>query len=107
FFQAECCLRDATVTGVQTCALPIWLLELGREQADVAVCRRYVGLLSAELEKPTQATRLMVGIAELLLALEPHERAERAVVGLLTDRKSVAAGTRGGVAGVDRRAGEE
>src|SRR5436305_7852620 len=49
-----------------------------------AVCRRYVGLLSAELEKPTQATRLMVGIAELLLALEPHELAERAVVGPLT-----------------------
>src|SRR5256886_10864594 len=38
------------------------------EQRIEAVCRRYVGLLSAELEKPTQATRLMVGIAELLLA---------------------------------------
>src|SRR5438105_5243518 len=31
------------------------------EQRIEAVCRRYVGLLSAELEKPTQATRLMVG----------------------------------------------
>src|SRR5208282_6720406 len=25
FFQAEDGIRDATVTGVQTCALPIWL----------------------------------------------------------------------------------
>src|SRR3989449_7976847 len=54
------------------------------EQRIEAVCRRYVELLSAELGKPTQATRLMVGVAELLAALEPHEREERAVVGLLT-----------------------
>src|SRR5690606_39984373 len=25
FFQAEDCIRDFPVTGVQTCALPIWL----------------------------------------------------------------------------------
>src|SRR5881396_3096184 len=49
-----------------------------------AVCRRYVELLSAELAKPARATRLMVGIGELLAALEPHERASRACVGLLT-----------------------
>src|SRR3989337_2230220 len=29
FFQAEDCIRDATVTGVQTCALPIWALGVG------------------------------------------------------------------------------
>jgi phosphoglycolate phosphatase-like HAD superfamily hydrolase len=49
-----------------------------------AVCRRYVGLLAAELAKPTQATRLFPGVAELLAALEPHEAAGRALVGLLT-----------------------
>src|SRR5215510_16195497 len=26
FFQAEDCIRDGHVTGVQTCALPIWTL---------------------------------------------------------------------------------
>src|SRR2546430_14405577 len=40
FFQAEDGIRDLTVTGVQTCALPIWILpairELGIEIADVA-----------------------------------------------------------------------
>ncbi len=49
-----------------------------------AVCRRYVGHLRAELAKPTQTTRLMAGIADLLAALQPHEAAGRALVGLLT-----------------------
>src|SRR2546426_4166038 len=49
-----------------------------------AVCRRYLGLLAAELAKPAQATRLMSGVAKLLAALEPHEQAGRALVGLLT-----------------------
>src|SRR2546421_6505133 len=29
FFQAEDGIRDLIVTGVQTCALPIWALEIG------------------------------------------------------------------------------
>jgi phosphoglycolate phosphatase len=49
-----------------------------------AVCGRYVDLLAAELDKPTQATRVFPGVAELLAALEPHEAAGRALVGLLT-----------------------
>src|SRR6185369_1282212 len=45
FFQAEDGIRDSSVTGVQTCALPIWgrlllpagdvLVELGRVRLDV------------------------------------------------------------------------
>src|SRR5260370_8747696 len=43
FFQAEDGIRDSSVTGVQTCALPIWKefeLELMRDQKDnvVVVC---------------------------------------------------------------------
>ena len=49
-----------------------------------AVCRRYVELLTAELAKPTQATRLYPGITDLLAALEPYEADGRALVGLLT-----------------------
>src|SRR5437879_10686930 len=49
-----------------------------------AVCRRYVDLLTAELAKPTQATKLYPGIADLLAALEPYEADGRALVGLLT-----------------------
>jgi len=49
-----------------------------------AVCRRYVDHLRAELERPTQTTRLMAGVGDLLAALEPHETGGRALVGLLT-----------------------
>src|SRR5690348_18244516 len=34
FFQAEDGIRDGRVTGVQTCALPIWTLVLGRRFLD-------------------------------------------------------------------------
>src|SRR5256884_7029435 len=30
FFQAEDGIRDVAVTGVQTCALPIWVMELAK-----------------------------------------------------------------------------
>jgi phosphoglycolate phosphatase-like HAD superfamily hydrolase len=49
-----------------------------------AVCHRYVEHLQAELDKPTQTTTLMPGTRELLGALQAHETAGRALVGLLT-----------------------
>src|SRR6266705_2386702 len=47
------------------------------ERAIAAVCDRYVALLTRELESPTQRTRLLDGVAELLAALAPHEAAGR------------------------------
>ena len=49
-----------------------------------AVCGRYVELLTAELAKPTQSTKVYAGVVPLLAALEEHEAAGRALVGLLT-----------------------
>jgi phosphoglycolate phosphatase-like HAD superfamily hydrolase len=49
-----------------------------------AVCRRYVELLRAELEKPAQSTQVFAGVAELLAALESQEAEGRVLVGLLT-----------------------
>src|SRR4030066_637732 len=37
FFQAEDGIRDSSVTGVQTCALPIWRRSGRRKEASVAV----------------------------------------------------------------------
>ena len=37
FFQAEDGIRDVAVTGVQTCALPIWVVGGGGVAIDVAV----------------------------------------------------------------------
>src|SRR6266511_2387646 len=35
FFQAEFCIRDFHVTGVQTCALPIYRLEIDPAEAEL------------------------------------------------------------------------
>lgn len=58
--------------------------ECNSEDRISAVCSRYVELLTAELAKPTQATRVYPGIQELLAALTPYEADGRALVGLLT-----------------------
>ena len=58
--------------------------ECNSEDRITAVCTRYVELLTAELAKPTQATRVYPGIQELLAALEPYEADGEALVGLLT-----------------------
>lgn len=57
----------------------------GNDTARVAaVCERYVLRLEAELSKPSQATRVMAGVPELLEALHQPERERRVLVGLLT-----------------------
>jgi phosphoglycolate phosphatase-like HAD superfamily hydrolase len=66
-----------------------------------AVCRRYVGLLEAELAKPTQTTRALPGVRPLLSALEPHEAAGRALVGLLTGNLEAGAALKLRSAGLD------
>src|SRR2546430_13352196 len=58
FFQAEDGIRDLTVTGVQTCALPI--------------SRRWCRLGSRERRPPT----IWLGAIEPV-AVEPHDRDER------------------------------
>jgi len=58
--------------------------EYNSDHRITAVCARYVELLTAELAKPTQATRVYPGIQDLLAALEPYEADGRALVGLLT-----------------------
>jgi len=56
---------------------------------------------AAELAKPAQATRLMGGVAQLLAALEPHEQAGRALVGLLTGNLEAGAALKLRSAGLD------
>ncbi|MGH7531497.1 MAG: HAD family hydrolase [Gemmatimonadales bacterium] len=66
-----------------------------------AVCRRYLELLTRELAKPTQATRLFPGVVALLDALAPHEAAGRTLVGLLTGNLERGAALKLRSAGID------
>src|SRR5688572_30853519 len=61
FFQAEDGIRDLTVTGVQTCALPISLLQTGAEELEAigagmyaAAARRWRAELLPPEEQPAQ-----------------------------------------------------
>lgn len=66
-----------------------------------AVCRRYVEALQEELDGAPDGTRLLPGVAALLTALEPHESAGRAVVGLLTGNVKPGADLKLRAAGVE------
>src|SRR2546423_4810150 len=75
--------------------------ECESEDRITAVCRRYVDLLTAELAKPTQSTKLYPGISDLLRALEPYEADGRALVGLLTGNVEAGAALKLRSAGLD------
>jgi phosphoglycolate phosphatase-like HAD superfamily hydrolase len=66
-----------------------------------AVCRRYVEALREELDLAPDGTRLMPGVAMLLTALEAHESAGRAMVGLLTGNVKPGADLKLRAAGVE------
>src|SRR5207245_6592799 len=79
FFQAEDGIRDATVTGVQTCALPIFHLsqalgqmeeaiELCRDCPQLAVLRKNIGIIYARKGDAENAKRQL----ELALKLLPE-----------------------------------
>ncbi len=75
--------------------------EAEAEDRIAAVCRRYVGLLTAELQKPPRNMRLLPGVRELLAALEPHESEGRALVGLLTGNLAGGAALKLAAVGLD------
>src|SRR5690606_18660046 len=59
FFQAEDGIRDFHVTGVQTCALPIWLLSKEvLDAGDREVLRQQIEQIRRQLERALQRARL-------------------------------------------------
>src|SRR2546427_1734040 len=42
FFQAEDGIRDLTVTGVQTCALPIWIRTINSQERGLSIVLAYL-----------------------------------------------------------------
>src|SRR5437868_11261220 len=64
FFQAEDGIRDRNVTGVQTCALPIWTMVDGGAQLVGANCEQ-------EPERMLTILREMRGAITVPLAAQP------------------------------------
>src|SRR5260370_32834438 len=76
FFQAEDGIRDSSVTGVQTCALPIYAdyrqFAIDCQQAirELAIVR-VVGILQGQLDGLTQQMRpTLLGLGELAVRSE-------------------------------------
>jgi phosphoglycolate phosphatase-like HAD superfamily hydrolase len=66
-----------------------------------AVCDRYLELLELELARPSQETRVMAGVHELLAALAGAEAAGDVLVGLLTGNLERGAALKLRSAGID------
>src|SRR2546427_12232811 len=78
FFQAEDGIRDLTVTGVQTCALPIYIAEIVAKWTGIPVTK----MLESERERLTrleaELERRVVGQPEALAAVANAVRRARA-----------------------------
>src|SRR2546427_9345981 len=80
FFQAEDGIRDLTVTGVQTCALPIWPTRIYWEDTDAGgvVCHaRYV----AFMERARTEWMRALGYGQERMCIEHGMRSEERRVG--------------------------
>src|SRR3712207_9105611 len=64
FFQAEDCIRDIGVTGVQTCALPIWERRAPAETASLEILELFPKLLELALHRDHLLGDLGIGRSE-------------------------------------------
>src|SRR5690625_868988 len=83
FFQAEDGIRDGHVTGVQTCALPIWRLDLALAPSPRGDLRDLGAILGQQLpgQPSTWSTRLTLPAPASSSAPQSPERAGRVVLG--------------------------
>src|SRR5690606_40713770 len=106
-FQAEDGIRDFHVTGVQTCALPIY--EEGGYLTEAVRRKPYSVILLDEVEKAhPDVFNVLLQVLEDGRLTDSQDRTVdfRNTVVVMTDRKSVVEGKRGGVGGGPRHRGE-
>src|SRR2546430_3290252 len=82
FFQAEDGIRDLTVTGVQTCALPI--SKVGDDSVEVSVTVSAREKTGVEMEALTAVAVALLNIWDIAKSYEKDERGQYPA-----DRKSV------------------
>src|SRR2546422_6310741 len=80
FFQAEDGIRDVAVTGVQTCALPIWVLRLEQPLGEI-VPHDQDGAARPRFLRRERAPLLDLDVADLEVALGGALRSEERRVG--------------------------
>src|SRR5256886_13211534 len=93
FFQAEDGIRDLTVTGVQTCALPIWILDAKFFARDTREVAR--DLLDKVLVREVDGRRLWGRLVEVEAYLGPEDLAAHSKGGRRTARTEVMFGPPG------------
>src|SRR5690606_40874105 len=83
FFQAEDGIRDFHVTGVQTCALPIfvWAAAWDMTRDGELPAREYLELILANVGAERDSTVLLVLLRQLSLTLRAYTRSEERRVG--------------------------
>src|SRR5207245_5105152 len=82
FFQAEDGIRDATVTGVQTCALPISVYSFASQYTDTGLVGVYLGTREENLAPCLEIARDQLGeIAAGRIKREELARAKESLKG--------------------------
>src|SRR5256886_14492322 len=76
FFQAEDGIRDLTVTGVQTCALPIWASTVGPELDHTLGALDVVEEVAEPLHEPAAAGVSVLAVDDLVADVELAEVVE-------------------------------
>src|SRR5256886_3649773 len=83
FFQAEDGIRDLTVTGVQTCALPILMVMIARERSIITITEvpgvSTIDLVSGRISVAVDKSRVRPG--EVVEIKTPNARSEERRVG--------------------------
>src|SRR2546422_6297231 len=82
FFQAEDGIRDVAVTGVQTCALPIYRLQLGEDlPGEHRLILFHPGLVGGARAHAHRSTSPITMSTDALMAIKSESRCPSAIFG--------------------------
>src|SRR6266481_6944555 len=91
FFQAEDGIRDGTVTGVQTCALPILDGVVGAKAADLVICHNVLEYVDSPADAMTAIAAVLrpAATVSVLAANAVAAVLHRALAGRFTEARQL------------------